>query len=220
MMLTLCGFAVSNYYNKVKMALLEKGVPFKEELNWATKDEATLANSPLGKVPFLITEQGSLSESQVILDFIEAKYPAKPLVPADPFEAAKVREICTFLELHLELVARRLYPFAFFGKSKDEVVAASVRKELERNIAAFSKLVKFSPYIAGKELTIADCAGLVHLPVVSMATKVVYGEDLLAHLPVKTYLALLGERTSVQTVNADRKTNQALMASRAAATAK
>ena len=31
-MITLCGFAVSNYYNKVKLALLEKGVPFNEEL--------------------------------------------------------------------------------------------------------------------------------------------------------------------------------------------
>ena len=42
-MLTLVGFAVSNYYNKVKIALLEKGVPFEEALNWATKDDATLA---------------------------------------------------------------------------------------------------------------------------------------------------------------------------------
>ena len=33
-MLTLCGFAASNYYNKVKFALLEKGVPFQEELAW------------------------------------------------------------------------------------------------------------------------------------------------------------------------------------------
>ena len=31
-MLTLCGFAASNYYNKVKIALLEKGVDFTEQL--------------------------------------------------------------------------------------------------------------------------------------------------------------------------------------------
>ena len=30
MTLTLHGFAVSNYYNKVKMAPLEKGAPFQE----------------------------------------------------------------------------------------------------------------------------------------------------------------------------------------------
>ena len=27
-MLTLCGFPISNYYNKVKLALLDKGIPF------------------------------------------------------------------------------------------------------------------------------------------------------------------------------------------------
>ncbi|MFX7832924.1 glutathione S-transferase N-terminal domain-containing protein, partial [Acinetobacter baumannii] len=30
-MITLCGFPMSNYYNKVKLALLEKGIPFTEE---------------------------------------------------------------------------------------------------------------------------------------------------------------------------------------------
>jgi glutathione S-transferase len=115
MTITLCGFAVSNYYNKVKLALLEKGVDFQEELNWATKDEATLAASPLGKVPFVRTEHGPISESQVIMEYIEDRYPAHPLMPADPYQRAKVRELVQYLELHLELVARRLYPQAFFG---------------------------------------------------------------------------------------------------------
>ena len=103
MTITLCGFAVSNYYNKVKLALLEKGVDFQEELNWATKDEATLAASPLGKVPFVRTEHGPISESQVIMEYIEDRYPAHPLMPADPYQRAKVRELVQYLELHLEL---------------------------------------------------------------------------------------------------------------------
>ena len=214
-MLKLVGFAVSNYYNKVKILLLEKGVAFEEELNWATKDPQTLSASPLGKVPFLLTEKGPLAESQVILDYLEAQFPSPAFIPANAFEAAKVRELCTFLEIHLELVARRLYPFAFFGRDRDEAIADATRKELERNIAAFSTLAKFSPYIAGDSFTIADCAAYVHLPVIAMATKAVYGEDLMASLPIKPYLAQLGERASIQKVNADRKANQALMASRA-----
>jgi glutathione S-transferase len=211
-MITLVGFAASNYYNKVKLALLEKNIPFSEQLNWATKDETTLMASPLGKVPFLMTEDGPLAESQVIMDYLEAKYPATPLIPSDPYAAAKVRELCTFLELHLELVARRLYPFAFFGKPKDEAVAAATKKELVRNIAAFSKMTQFSPYLAGAEFSMADCAGLVHLPVLQMVGKAVYAEDLLADLPIKPYLELLSQRSTVQKVNADRKVNQAEMA--------
>lgn len=42
-MLILCGFPISNYYNKVKMALLEKNVPFIEELvKTGRTDEAVL----------------------------------------------------------------------------------------------------------------------------------------------------------------------------------
>jgi glutathione S-transferase len=106
-MITLCGFAISNYYNKVKLALLEKGVPFTEE--WVltgSKDEAVLSCSPLGKVPYIRTAQGPLSESQVIVDYLEAAYPGHPLVPRDPYAAAKVRELCTYLDLHVELVGR------------------------------------------------------------------------------------------------------------------
>ena len=71
-MLKLHGSAVSNYYNKVKLALLEKGIPF-EEVHCGTKstDAAVLAASPLAKIPFLTTPQGSLCESQVILDWLE-----------------------------------------------------------------------------------------------------------------------------------------------------
>jgi glutathione S-transferase len=36
-------------------------------------------------------------------------------VPADPWQAAKVRELTIFIDLHLELVARELYGKAFFG---------------------------------------------------------------------------------------------------------
>ncbi|MBY0233548.1 MAG: glutathione S-transferase N-terminal domain-containing protein, partial [Burkholderiaceae bacterium] len=32
MTIKLCGFSLSNYYNKVKLVLLEKGIPFEEEL--------------------------------------------------------------------------------------------------------------------------------------------------------------------------------------------
>jgi len=214
-MLKLCGFAASNYYNKLKFALLEKGVAFDEELVWADRSPELLARSPLGKIPYLETEQGTLCESQVMLDYIEAAYPQKPLLPADPFAAAKVRELITFMELHLELVARELYLEAFFGGKVSEETKARTQKMLTRNAKAFGKLAKFSPYVAGAEFTMADCVGMVHLPLVSMASKSIFGEDVLADFPVREYTKMLGERPAAQKVNADRKVNQELMKARA-----
>jgi glutathione S-transferase len=207
-MITLCGFPISNYYNKVKLALLEKGIPFEEErVMTGSKDEAVLAASPLGKVPFIRTPQGALCESQVIVDWIEAAYPNPPLMPADPFAAAKVRELATFIDLHLELVARDLYAQAFFGGTVSEGTQARVRKQLERHIPAFKRLASFSPYVAGDTFTLADCSAWVSLPLVAMATRSVYGEDLLAAQGVdwKSYVKLVGERPSAQRVAADRK---------------
>jgi glutathione S-transferase len=208
-MLTLCGFAASNYYNKVKLALLEKGVPFEEELAWVGQTD--LAASPLGKVPYLRTDEGAISESTVLLEYIEAKYPAHPLLPADPFAAAKVRELLRYTELHLELVARNLYPEAFFGGKVSDAAKEKTGQQLEKNIAAFAKLAKFAPYLAGDTFTLADCGGAVHLQLVASATKIIYGRDYLADLPVRDYIKLLGERPTVQKVNADRKANTELM---------
>lgn len=214
-MLTLCGFSASNYYNKVKLALLEKGVPFEEELAWV--GETDLTASPLGKVPYLKTDEGTLCESTVMLEYIEAKYPQPALLPADPFAAAKVRELLRYLELHLELVARNLYPEAFFGGKVSDAAKEKTGQQLEKNIAAFAKLAKFSPFIAGDSFTLADCAAVVHLPLVSGATRIIYGRDFLADLPVRDYLKAVGERPSVVKVNADRKTNTELMMQRARA---
>ncbi len=207
-MITLCGFAISNYYNVVKMALLEKEAPFVEEfVMTGSKEEVVLSCSPLGKVPYLRTPHGPLCESHAILEYIEATHPSPALLPADPFAAAKVREIITYIDLHLELVARELYGQAFFGGTVSEATQARVRKQLEKNIAAFKRLVKFGPYVAGDTFTMADCVAFNNFPVVGMASKAIYGEDLLlaAGVDYKPYTKLVGERASAQKVVADRK---------------
>ena len=218
-MLVLCGFALSNYYNKVKLALLEKGVPFTEEtVRTGMSSDDVLSASPLAKIPFIRTEHGTLCESQAIMEYLDALHPTPSLLPADPFAAAKVRELVTFVDLHLELVARELYGKAFFGGTISEGNAARVRAQLEKNILAFKRLARFSPYVAGDTFTQADCAAWVSLPLVAMASKAVLGDDLLAAVGIdwKGYARLIGERPAAQKVSADRKVEQdRLIASRA-----
>ncbi len=208
-MLTLCGFPISNYYNKVKMALLEKGVPFTEEVVMTkSTDEAVLSASPLAKIPFIRTEHGGICESQAILDYIEATWPTPALMPAEAFGKAKVHELITFIDWHLEIAARQLYGQAFFGgNALSDESKAEIRKQLEKNIAAFKRLAKFSPYIAGDSFTQADCAAFVSLPLVGRASQAVFGEDLLlaGGVDYKAYMKLVGERPSAQKVLADRK---------------
>ncbi len=207
-MLTLCGFAASNYYNKAKMVLLEKNVPFTEEyVATGLTDEAVLSCSPLGKIPFLRTPQGPICESEAIVAYIEASHPSPALMPSDPYAAAKVRELVTFIELHVELVARELFGKAFFGGTLSDANQARIHKQLEKNIAGLKRLVKFAPYIAGDTFTLADCAAFASLPLIGMTTKAIYGEDMLltGGVDYKAYIKMVSERPSAQRVLADRK---------------
>ncbi|MBC7212783.1 MAG: glutathione S-transferase, partial [Pseudomonas sp.] len=129
-MLKLHGFAVSNYYNMVKLALLEKGVPFEEVPFFGGQLPQALAVSPRGKVPVLETEHGFISETGVILDYIEQTQPGKALLPADAFGQAKVRELLREIELYIELPARTCYAEAFFGTAVEPLIKERARADL------------------------------------------------------------------------------------------
>lgn len=215
-MLKLCGIAISNYYNKVKLQLLEKGVPFEEEIVSPSQSDEVLARTAMGKVPFIEVNGHTLAESQVISEYIEEVYPAQPLLPQDPLARAKVRELIEFIELHLELVARRLYGEAFFGAAPaSDGAKRAAERELEKGVTAFMRLAKFAPFVAGPEFTLADCAAIAHLPVMTMATKKIYGRDFFAgHPQVGAYLKEMGERASTRRAAEERKAQAKLLAER------
>jgi glutathione S-transferase len=206
-MIKLCGFRISNYHNKVRIALLEKGIPFEEDENVKpSQQDEVLAKSPMGKVPYLLVNGTLIRESGVILEYLEDAYPQQPLLPKAPLERARVRELVTFIELHLELVARRMYGSLSGGKPVSDETRQRVERDLAKGVRALKSVVKFEPFIAGKDLTIADCAAFVHLPLVTLVTKNFFGRDFLEDIPqVKPYLKMLGERPAFAKVNEDRR---------------
>jgi glutathione S-transferase len=183
-MITLYGFPLSNYYNKTKLALLEKGIPFNEEVVRPSQDAAVLKRSPLGKIPFIKADGGYLSESQAILEYLEDNYPDRPLYPSNAFERAKCREFIQHLELNLELVARRIYGEALFGTPVSQEIKDEVRQKVEAGLLGLTRLARFSPYALGENFTAADVVAWLHLGLIAMATQKIYGEDLVAaHVP-------------------------------------
>lgn len=216
--ITLCGFAVSNYYNKAKLALLEKNIPFDEELVFTSQKDDMLAQSTMGKVPFLKTPHGNLTESQVIAEYMEDRWPEPPLYPRDAFARAQCRELIEHLELYLELPARRLYYEAFFGGKVSDDTKQEVERELVKGLKSLARIARFAPFIGGDSFTHADCAAWVHLPLVSQATRKIYGRDLVEELlpAAADYLKMIGERPHAKKVNEDRKAGFAAFAAKSA----
>ena len=215
-MLKLCGFHVSNYHNKVRLAMLEKDLPFEEDSNcFPSQKDEHLAKSPMGKVPYLIVDGVLLRESQVICEYLEDAYPRKPLLPKEPLARAQARELIAFMELHMDLVVRRLFGGLFGGEPYSDETKSEVERDIARGVRAFKVVAKFDPFVAGRELTLADCAAVPHLPLVSLATRQAFGSDALEGIAqLKPYLKMLGERPAFARVNEDRKVAQAALFAR------
>ena len=205
-MITLCGFGVSNYYNKLKLILLEKGVPFRQRVVYPWERDGFIAKSPMGKIPYLETEVGDLSESQAILEYLEDRYPKIPLYPLDLFARAKCRELIQHLEINVEWVARRLYKECFFGGQVSPETKREVKERLIVGLQAVARLAKFSPYTCGCEFTAADCVAFVHFKMVQQASMAIYDEDLLHNFVPEAagYIQWMEARPHFQTTMADR----------------
>lgn len=205
-MITLYGVAISNYYNKVKLALLEKQIEFKEAFVAPSQEPELLARTPLGKIPFIKTEKGYLSESQAIVEYLEDAFPEHPLFPADPYERGKCRELMMHLEMNIELVARRIYGEALFGRTTSQEVKDEVKTKVEAGLSGITKILKLSPYALGEQFTIADVIAWPHLQLVGHTTQIIYGTDLVVeHIPgIEAYMKLIESRPHARVVSADR----------------
>jgi glutathione S-transferase len=85
----------SPFARKVRIVLLEKGLPFELELVDLTKrDAAFYKRSPLGKVPFFVDEDGTrLFDSSVIVEYLEDIHPSPPMLGEGPIERLRHREL-------------------------------------------------------------------------------------------------------------------------------
>lgn len=213
-MLKLHGFSSSNYYNVPKLALLEKGIPFDEVLTYTgvgpRYNPDYLAKSPLGKVPALETDDGFISESRAILEYIERAYPEPSLLPAAPFDVAKVQELSQFIELYFELVARRLIPDLLGRTEPDPTVLKEVEKGLDKAAAALPTFSSFEQFAYGDRFTVADIAAILNLPIVRDVGKAFLGRDPLSDVPgLEAYCARMEERPHVKTIRADAADDRA-----------
>ncbi len=204
-MFKLYGFPVSNYYNMVKLTLLEKGFEFEEIITRPNQEDGFLSKSPMGKIPCLEVKEGPNSETNVIFDFLEDLSPDVPLYPEDPYERAKVRELSKSIELYLELVVRQLYGIALFGAPADEQLNTKVNTQLDKGVASLNRILIFSPFAAGEVMTYADFMLYYTVTLGNMVTKKSLGRDLCDDLPGLTaWLTLMEGNPLLQKVNADR----------------
>ncbi len=216
-MLKLHGSSISPNHNKVKLALLEKGIEFEEIPQFPSQEETFLAHSPMGKIPVMEIDGKFFAESTAMLEYLENAYPAAPLMPTDPFERAKCREMMQMIDLYMAgpSGSARLTGAALFGASLSDEMKADAQMMIERGVSAVARLVKFSPFIMGSKFTLADCVAFPKFGFVALVTNAVLAKNMTESIPgVSEYLKYMAERPAVQKVVVDqRKAMETFMAS-------
>ena len=205
MTIKLYGFPISNYYNMVKVVMIEKGIEFEEVLVRPNQEADYLSKSPMGKVPCIETEQGFLTETGVIIDYLDALDQGPSLYPADPFVRAKVQELIRYLELYIELPARRLFGDVFFDRPASDAEKADVKEKLERGFIALASIAKFNPYIAGEQFSYADIYFRFSVTPATIVCKKALDWDAYNEVPdIRDLLGLLDQRESIKLALADQ----------------
>jgi glutathione S-transferase/RNA polymerase-associated protein len=112
---------LSPYGQKVKIALLEKGVPFEAPLPGNIGSGNTGGEfakvSPRGEVPALVDGDVAVFDSTVILEYIEDRWPEPALLPKSPADRARVRMLEEAIDTHFEAITWGMSEIKNFGRA-------------------------------------------------------------------------------------------------------
>ena len=144
------------------LALSEAGLDFEPvRVDFASGEQTKPdyhAINPKGRVPALITDQGILTETGAILDYIATLAPQAGLVPDDPFATAKMREAMYYLAstMHVNHAhGRRAIRWADQEASHKDMLA-KVPETMTDSCAYIENSVLQGPFVLGEALSLAD----------------------------------------------------------------
>ena len=150
---------LSNFAAKCRLAIYEKQVPVEivPIPGGDLKSPEYLKIYPMGKTPCLEVDGQIIGESEVINEYLEEKFPEKPLFPKEPEARARSRGISRLHDLYLEPPLRALFP-QVSAKEKDQKFISEKLQEVSTRLDQIEALLSSGPYALGSQFTYADCS--------------------------------------------------------------
>jgi len=161
---------LSPFSAKVRIVLAEKGlgheileVPWSRQRLWGPKPAELLAVSPRGEVPVLIDGDLAVRDSTVINEYLEERYPEPALMPRDPADRARCRQLEDDADHAMKGPVTALVQEVFRkpdASSRDAERVAAAVQELSRYYAGLDKELAGSGYLCGA-FSVADVAAFM-----------------------------------------------------------
>ncbi|WP_170002645.1 glutathione S-transferase family protein [Pseudopontixanthobacter vadosimaris] len=206
---TLIEHPLSPYAQKVKIALLEKNIPFRILAPMgASEDEQKILHSanPRGEVPVLLDGELSIYDSTIILEYLEDRWPETPLLPAGAAERAHVRTLEEVVDTHLEANSWGLAEVTIYRRATGERANALIQYGKKQIMGWFSWLnreLRDRQYFNGETFGWGD---IVVAPYVNDAARFGIAPDPQSNLAA--WLARIKERPSVTQTFAEAKAGE------------
>lgn len=140
------------YSHRVRIVLAEKGINV-DIVPVDPKDlpEDLIDLNPYNSVPTLVDRELVLYGSQVIMEYLDERFPHPPLMPVDPVSRATNR-------LMLHRIEQDLYGQLDIVLQGNDKAAAKAKKEIRDNLVMVSPIFESKPYFLSDEFSLVDCA--------------------------------------------------------------
>lgn len=145
------------------IALEEAGAAYEAQRIDFSKAEQTrpdyLAVNPKGRVPALVTERGTLTETPAILTYVAQSFPEARLAPIDdPFEFARLQSFLSYLcsTVHVAHAHARRGARWADDPAAHESMKAKVPENMANSLSLIERLMFAGPFVMGETYTIAD----------------------------------------------------------------
>ena len=151
--MTLFSDARDHYSHRVRMVLAEKGVAVDIiDVDPSHKPEDLAEINPYNSLPTLLDRDLVLYEANVIMEYLDERFPHPPLLPVYPVQRALSRLWITRVEKEW---SGRL-DVLMAGKGRETVITRA-RKELRESVISIAPIFSEKPFFMNEEFTLVDC---------------------------------------------------------------
>ncbi|MGB9130874.1 MAG: glutathione S-transferase N-terminal domain-containing protein [Thiobacillus sp.] len=151
-MMTLYSGSTCPYSHRCRIVLFEKDMDFEIiDVDMHNKPEEIASISPSGKMPVLVERDLVLTESNIINEYIDERFPHPQLMPPDPVMRARARLVLFNFEhdlfTHVNTLEHSL------GKGSDKA-----RQEIRDSLSQLTPILTKQKYLMNDEFSMLDVA--------------------------------------------------------------
>ncbi|MBU1436725.1 MAG: stringent starvation protein A [Gammaproteobacteria bacterium] len=148
--MTLFTAADEMYSHQVRMVLAEKGVT--ADILLVSRDnlpEEVYEVNPYGSLPTLMDRDLALYQADIIMEYLDERFPHPPLLPVYPVERGKTRLMMYRIKHDWYSKAEKIL------QNGDD--AAEARRDLRESLLSIAPLFQETPYFMSEEYSLLDC---------------------------------------------------------------